>query len=112
MGRLLYGSPPTEIKLDDRVLAHVKVVVLSKLRRGEGFPFTVESEHGSEHTTLWLHPHVPVQFHFEGGRPPSINRAWLEALVQAANSVDGLRIVDEPAAGSPPPHQPVITVDR
>lgn len=98
MGYLLYGRPAEEIEIDDRVLAHMKIVILSKLRRNESFPFSFEHDvsEGSGRSTVWLHPTIPLQFNFLGSRQPAINRAWLEALVTTANSVDGLRIVPEP----------------
>lgn len=98
MGYLLYGRPPEEIEIEDRALAHMKIVILSKLRRGEAFPFSFEHDVsvGSGRSTIWLNPTIPLQFNFLGSRQPAINRAWLEALVATANSVDGLRIVPEP----------------
>jgi hypothetical protein len=35
-------------------------------------------------------------FGYYGGRPASINRAWLEALMRTANSPSGLYVVAEP----------------
>lgn len=98
MGYLLYGRPAEEIEIDDRTLAHVKIVVLAKLRRNE--PFALSFEHdandGAGRSTIWMHPAIPLRFKFLGSRQPVINRAWLETLVVSANSVDGLRLVPEP----------------
>ena len=98
MGYLLYGRPAEEIEIDDRALAHLKIVILSKLRRGETFAFSFQYDvlDGSGRSTIWLHPSIPLQFKFFGSRQPAINHSWLEALVLAANSVDGLRILPEP----------------
>ena len=38
MGSLYYGSSESPIRIPDRVLAHGKVVIATKLRRGEGCP--------------------------------------------------------------------------
>ena len=35
MGKFTYGSPAVEVELDDKVLAHVKAIITSKLRRNE-----------------------------------------------------------------------------
>ena len=36
MGRLIYDNT-TAVEFDDRVLAHLQLVIGTKLRRGEGF---------------------------------------------------------------------------
>ena len=100
MGYLMYGRPAESIEIEDRTLAHVKIVILAKLRRNESFAFSFEHDvsEGSGRSTIWMHPSIPIQFKFLGSRQPAINRAWLDALVVAANSVDGLRLIEEPAA--------------
>ncbi len=99
MGYLVFGSPPETVRMDDRVLAHLKVVMLTKLRRHEGFPFTYDFEpsSGSGRATVWLNPSVLVQFRFEGSRQPVMNKAWLELMMLTANETDGLRLVEEPS---------------
>ncbi|MGV8882040.1 MAG: ATP-dependent DNA ligase [Rhodoglobus sp.] len=98
MGYLLYGLPAESIEIDDRTLAHIKIVMLAKLRRDESFAFSFEYDlsNGSGRSTVWVHPTIPIQFKFLGSRQAVINRAWLEALIVSANSVDGLRILPEP----------------
>jgi len=97
MGVLLYGRPAEEIEIDDRTLAHLKIVILAKLRRGEPLPFSFEHEvnGASGRSTIWLHPTVPLQFTFDSSAQPAINRGWLERLIVAANSLDGLRLLPE-----------------
>ena len=99
MGHLLYGRPPEKIEIDDRTLAHVRVVMLAKLRRNEAFAFNYERDiaSGGGWATIWVHPTIPLQFEFLGSRAPSLNRSWLDALIVSANSVDGLRITEEPS---------------
>lgn len=98
MGTLLYGSPPSEIEMDDRLLAHLKVVIISKLRRNEPFLLSWErtAEQGSGRTSVWMHPSIPLQFSFAGGRRPALNMTWVEQMSQAAMGNDGLRIMPEP----------------
>ena len=105
MGRFIYGPASTTVEFDDRVLAHLKVVITSKLRRGESFLFTWEyaTEAGSGHSSVWLHPAIPLQFDLFGNREPLVNRLWLEALTASANSAGGLRILPEPGAEDPGP---------
>ena len=99
MGHLLYGRPAEEIEIEDRTLAHLKIVMLAKLRRDESFAFSFEHDaaDGSGRSTIWIHPAIPLQFNFFGSRQPAINRAWLETLIVAANSNDGLRLLPEPS---------------
>jgi hypothetical protein len=94
MGRFIYGAGDA-IELDDRTLAHLRIVVMNKLRRGESFMFDARV-HDVGRRTFWLSPAVPVQFHFSGGRAPRLNRAWIDALMKVASSAGGLTITPEP----------------
>lgn len=102
MGQFIYGTPSISVDFDDRVLAHLKVVILSKVRRGESFAFSWEYEEsqGSGRSSIWIHPAVPLQFNFDGGNEPKLNRSWVEQLVQSANTPSGLRVLPEPEAPS------------
>ena len=88
MGKFIYNSSQREIEIDDRVLAHLRVAILNKLRRSESFAMTWEHgvENGSGRTTFWLHESIPLQFVFSGNRAPKLNRLWIEQLLLAANS--------------------------
>jgi len=98
MGKFIYGTPSITVEFEDRVLAHLKVVILAKLRRGESFTFSWEytSSQGSGHSSIWLHQAIPLQFDFYGKKDPVLNRVWLEELVKLANTPAGLRIIPEP----------------
>jgi hypothetical protein len=96
VGRLIYGSGNQSLDLDDRVLAHLRVVFMNKLRRKESFMFTAPPVDGLGPRTLWIAPAVPLVFHFYGSRPPALNRAWIDALMQSAASPGGLQLVPEP----------------
>lgn len=105
MGYMLYGRPAEEIEMDDRILAHAKIVILTKLRRGQAFAFSFEHDvhdgHGDDgRSTIWIHPAIPVHFKFDESSQPEINRIWLEQLMVSANSGDGLRLIPEPMAVS------------
>ncbi len=103
MGKFIYeGGVRNEF--EDRLLAHLQVVVGNKLRRGEPFYFAWKDDisTGGGRTSVWLHPRANLVFKFNGGRPPALNRAWLEALMSTANSPTGLHVVPEPAEDSVP----------
>ena len=96
MGRLLYGSPPVAFELDDRTLAHVEIVVIAKLRRNESFAFSLPGK-GDARTSIWVSPASDIQFEYGQGSQ-EVNRAWLENLIESANSPQGLRLTPEPDA--------------
>ncbi len=103
MGRFSYGNGLSKVEIEDRGLSHLQHVMGSKLRRGEGFFFTWADDIsiGSGRRTVWIHPTADLKFKYHGSRTPSLNREWLEALMQVANSPSGLRLIPEPAEGSP-----------
>jgi hypothetical protein len=104
VGQFIYGNPSVAVDFDDRVLAHLKVVILSKVRRGESFTFSWEyqASQGSGHSSIWIHPTIPLQFNFLGGKEPRLNRAWVEDLVRLSNTPGGLRVTPEPAEPAEP----------
>lgn len=98
MGRFIYDST-IRADFDDRVLAHLQVVIGSKLRRGEAFHFSWRDDPsiGDGRTTVWLHSQASLVYKFHGSRQPTLNRSWVDALAYAANSPTGLYLVPEPA---------------
>ena len=96
---IMYGSPPEAIPVPDRTLAHLKLVMVAKLRRGETFTLSVTPEDeaaGYGRQTIWISPDIPLRFVFDDPVGPSINKLWLERLAVSANSTGGLLIVPEP----------------
>ena len=63
MGKLTYDSTLT-VDFDDRVLAHLQLVIGAKLRRHESFYFSWRDDPavGDGRSTLWLHPTIPLYF--------------------------------------------------
>ncbi|MCR2794046.1 ATP-dependent DNA ligase [Microbacterium sp. zg.Y625] len=100
MGRFIYDTVSNSVEVEDRTLAHLRIVFMNKLRRGEPFMFDVDAGTGSDRRSFWIHPAVPLQFLFHGSRSPRINRAWVEALMQAASGPSGLSVVPEPREDS------------
>ncbi|WP_431277514.1 ATP-dependent DNA ligase [Leifsonia poae] len=96
MGKLIYAGT-TEIGFEDRVLAHLQIVVGLKLRRKEGFFFSWRDEQsvGDGRSAIWIDPAIPLLFRYSGGRPPKINKTWLEALTLSSNSAQGLQLTEE-----------------
>lgn len=97
MGRFIYDTVANSIDIDDRTLAHLRIVVMNKLRRSDSFMFDVDQADGSGRRSYWMHSGVPLQFQFSGSRQPRINRTWIEELMEAASGPNGLTILPEPA---------------
>ncbi|WP_233194108.1 ATP-dependent DNA ligase [Cryobacterium sp. M25] len=79
-------------------VSQLKIVILAKVRRGESFSFSWEytAAAGSGHSSIWIHPTIPLQFNFQGSKEPLLNRAWVEELVRISNTPAGLRVTPEP----------------
>jgi hypothetical protein len=97
MGTLYYGDSGTPIGIEDRALAHLKVAIVTKLRRGESF--TLSWQHPEDQargrSTLWLHPTIPLRFVFDTPDAPELSRDWVEELMRSANSTGGIQLVEE-----------------
>jgi hypothetical protein len=98
VGKLLYGSSRLEIEFEDRVLAHLQLVLSAKLRRHEGFFFSWRDDPalGDGRSSIWLETSVPLQFRFSTTERHQLNREWLEELTQSANQPTGLVLSTEP----------------
>jgi hypothetical protein len=111
VGTIYYGGSATPIHIDDRALAHLKVVIATKLRRSESF--TVTWQHPEDQprgrSTIWLHPSIPLRFVFDDPEPTELSRAWIEELASSANSSGGITLVAEHFDTGP---VEVITEDR
>lgn len=97
MGQLIYVSAGDSIYIEDRALAHLKVVIATKLRRQESFTLSWVHPEGDKtgRSTIWLHPSIPLRFVFEEEEAPALNPRWIEALMQSANSTGGIALVEE-----------------
>lgn len=101
MGHLTYGNTAAPIEVDDELLTHLRLVIVTKLRRNEAFPLTLPVGDGVAET-LWLHASIPLRFAIEGEAP--IDRPLVVAMMNAATSSGGLDVTREefarPAGGS------------
>nr|WP_208379867.1 ATP-dependent DNA ligase [Microbacterium endophyticum] len=100
---MIYTSSGQSFDIEDRALAHLRVVFMNKLRRAEPFMFHVAIGDGSGSRTVWIHPAIAIVFHFYGSRPPAMNRHWIDALMHEASSSHGLTLLPEPEAGEKEP---------
>lgn len=99
VGRLLYGNLQTSIRFDDRLLAHLQIVIGAKLRRREGFFISWMDAPGvgGGRSSVWLDSSIPLRFTFTNNARHAINRVWIDELAASANTAQGLRVTPEPA---------------
>ncbi|WP_246150251.1 hypothetical protein [Agromyces intestinalis] len=114
MGTLYYGDSGTPIGIEDRALAHVKVAIVTKLRRGEAF--TLSWRHPEDQprgrSTLWIHQSIPLRFVFDTPETPELSREWIEDLMRSANSTGGIQLIEQHIDTEPIPAvetQPVLS---
>ena len=102
MGTVYYGAADTPVEFEDRALAHLTLLISTKLRRGESF--TLSWEHPADQpggwSTLWLHPTIPLRFVFDDAEPATINRAWIAELADAAYRTGGIVLGPEAVDGA------------
>jgi len=104
MGRFIYNTGEFSIPIDDRPLAHFRIVFMTKLRRGEPFMFQVPDPTGVGTRSLWVDPAVPVTFAFSGTRAPALDMEWIDKLMHEASSANGLTFaLEPPRRGAPIP---------
>jgi hypothetical protein len=98
MGYIHIGQNGYTAQIEDRALAHLKVVILSELRAGRSLAFTLSHtrDEGSGRDTFWINQSTDLRFQFRGNRSPQLNRTWLEALARSAHAGTGLHLMDEP----------------
>ena len=96
MGTLTYGDVQ-RFEFEDRLLAHVKLAIVTKLLRHESFllNWTVPAEQGSGRVSLWISRETLLTFRFVGSRPPAINARWVEALTLTSARTGGMQLMAE-----------------
>ena len=97
MGRLIYGAAGTEYEFDDRTLSHVKIAIVTKLRRHESFllNWQIPADQGGGRISLWISREIPIAYVFAGGRPPKLNDKWMEALLHSSQRTGGMVVMSE-----------------
>lgn len=97
MSILYYGASEHPIEIEDVTLAHLKVVIATKLRRNESF--TVSWQHDGDQplgrSTIWLHPSIELRFEFADPNPPELDPARIQAIANSASTSGGILIPRE-----------------
>lgn len=100
VARLIYGASRESYEFDERTLSHVKIAIITKLRRHESFLVTwdVPVEQGSGRISLWMSREIPLAFEFRESSPPSLNQRWMEALLLSSQRTGGMVLMREDEA--------------
>ncbi|MCK2029548.1 MULTISPECIES: DUF7882 family protein [Microbacterium] len=88
MGRLRYDGTSDPIIIEDVTLAHLKIIIATKLRRQESFMMTwAPRDSGpNKRATVWIHPAIPLQFGFDEEQPPAVDPQRIAELMQHLNA--------------------------
>lgn len=97
MAMLYYGTHDHPILIEDRALAHLKMVIATKLRRNESFTLSWKHADGEPggRSTIWIHPAIPLRFVFDEPEASEISMRWVEQLMHTVSSSGGISLVDE-----------------
>jgi hypothetical protein len=94
MGYLHYGDNAPPIEISDRLLAHLKVVITTKLRRRESFTLTTLNDASavSGRSALWLQESIPLRFEFDNAEAEELDPAVLREFAEQATMSGGLSV--------------------
>jgi hypothetical protein len=96
VGKFSYGKD-AEFVVEDRALVHLRLIHMTKMRRGEGFALQLPDPNLVGTRSLWLGPSVAVAFRFVGHEQHPINGRWIDEMMHDANGPNGLTLGPEPA---------------
>jgi len=94
MGCLYYGDSDQGIMVPDALLAHLKVIITTKLRRRESFTLMWRHDIAEPHgrSALWLQEAIPLRFVFDTEASDELQPSVLQEFSRMANSTGGLTI--------------------
>lgn len=103
MGQLFYGQSSDPIDIPDRLLAHLKVVITTKLRRAESFTLTWRHPdgHPAGRSSLWLQESIPLRFVFDEAEPEQLDGTVLQDMAHRATSSSGLLVTFDELSAAP-----------
>ncbi|MGP3535671.1 DUF7882 family protein [Microbacterium sp. RD1] len=102
MGHLYYGGSVEPIVIPDRLLAHIKVVLATKLRRNESFTFSWRDQ-AVGRSTIWVQPSIELRFVFGSADPEVLDPELLQQLAHEAAGTAGITVDLSAATEIPAP---------
>jgi len=92
MGQLVY-APRSSFEIDDTLLAHLRIVVMNKLRRGEAFMMQLPHPTRGQ-ASVWIAPSSALLFVFFSNRAQRIDADVIQQMMQEASEPNGLTLYD------------------
>ena len=87
MGRLRYDGTSEPILIEDETLAHLKVIIGTKLRRQESFMMTWSpGGEGPARLSAWIHPSIPLVIAFDDAAHAPIDAARVTKMMEHLNA--------------------------
>lgn len=88
MGTLEYNSSHPAIKIDDETLAHLKIIIATKLRRQESFMMTwlPLGAKSNGRMTAWVSPSIPLVLAFDDPKMPPIDPERITHMMDSLNA--------------------------
>ena len=92
MGRLRYDGHSDPIVIEDETLAHLKLVITTKLRRQESFMMTWKPVNGGvdRRASVWIHPAIPLQFGFDQPDAHVVDPHRIQEIMHGLNATGEL----------------------
>jgi hypothetical protein len=96
MGTLEYNSSRPPIEIDDVTLAHLKIIIATKLRRQESFMMTwlPDGKNPVGRLTAWVHPSIPLVLAFDEPKVAKIDAARIARMMESLNA-HGELLIDQ-----------------
>jgi hypothetical protein len=97
MGTLEYNSSHPAIVIEDEALAHLKVIIATKLRRQESFMMTWvtdDEKAPAGRLSAWVHPSIPIVMAFDSASMPPIDATRIARMMQSLNA-HGELLIDQ-----------------
>ena len=98
VGVLIYGDTGMRVHFDDRVLAHLQLVIASKLSRSQSFFLSWRDSRasGDGQSGIWISRGMPLYFSYKSSARVEINREWIRELALSADQAGGMFVTAEP----------------
>lgn len=96
MGKFTYGSSEYVVTMSDVELAHLQLVIATKLKVGEPFFVSWKSDAslGAGRSSLWISTAAIMRFDYDRVRVPAIDRELFAKMLDGSYGLGGLQLDD------------------
>lgn len=97
MGTLSFSAALPEVVIEDRLLAHLHLVISRKFRQRESFFLQIPARQGTSPCLVWLDHKMAIRITYVDDETPPINPEWVSTLLELSYRPTGLVVAPEPA---------------